>query len=93
MFNIIVRHPPYVRQKEKTQIKANVLKHEPHLSLFVDDNNPLIFYDKIADFATAHLSKNGSLYFEINQYLGADLVSLLKEKGFNNIELKQDILG
>ncbi|NQW37101.1 MAG: peptide chain release factor N(5)-glutamine methyltransferase [Flavobacteriales bacterium] len=90
-FDIIVSNPPYVKQDEKSLMQPNVLNHEPHLALFVEDNNPLIFYDKIADFATKHLNENGQLYFEINQYLGKDLIKLLKQKGFDNIELKQDL--
>lgn len=92
-FDIIVSNPPYVRQLEKQEIKDNVLKHEPHLALFVENDNSLLFYDRIADFAKENLTKNGELYFEINQYLGQETVSLLKEKGFTNIELKKDLYG
>lgn len=92
-FDIIVSNPPYVRMQEKQKIKANVLENEPHLALFVDDNNPLLFYDKIADFAKNSLTKNGELYFEINQYLGKKTVELLENKGFINIELKKDVFG
>ncbi len=92
-FDIIVSNPPYVRQLEKQEIKDNVLKHEPHLALFVENENPLLFYTKIADFAKDNLTKNGKLYVEINQYLGQETISLLKEKGFTNIELKKDMFG
>ena len=91
--DIIVSNPPYVRELEKIEIKNNVLKNEPHLALFVDDNNPLIFYDKIADLAKLHLSENGLLFFEINQYLGKETVKMLEDKGFNKIELKKDFSG
>lgn len=90
-YDIIVSNPPYVRDLEKTEIKNNVLENEPHIALFVADDNPLIFYDKIADLAKEHLTKNGSLFFEINQYLGQETVLLLKNKGFKNITLKKDI--
>lgn len=90
-FDIIVSNPPYVRELEKKEIQNNVLENEPHLALFVDDNNPLLFYDKIADFAKEHLTENGQLYFEINQYLGKETVELLKQKRFINIELRKDI--
>lgn len=90
-FDIIVSNPPYVRESEKKQIKLNVLDNEPHLALFVSDQDALIFYRKIADFALKHLSENGQLFFEINQYLGKQTVSLLEEKGFKNIILKKDI--
>ncbi len=92
-FDIIVSNPPYVRELEKREIQNNVLENEPHLALFVDDNNPLLFYDTIADFAKEHLVKNGQLYFEINQYLGKETVELLKQKKFTSIELNKDIFG
>ncbi len=92
-FDIIVSNPPYVRELEKQEIQNNVLENEPHLALFVDDNNPLLFYDKIADFAKQKLTKNGQLFFEINQYLGPETIDLLKQKGFTDIELRKDILG
>lgn len=92
-FDIIVSNPPYVRELEKQEIKANVLEFEPHLALFVPDHNPLLFYDRIADFALQHLNENGKLYFEINQYLGLETCELLQKKGFKNIELKKDIYG
>tara|TARA_B110000090_G_scaffold40461_1_gene44947 strand:- start:242 stop:1117 length:876 start_codon:yes stop_codon:yes gene_type:complete len=92
-FDIIVSNPPYVRELEKVDIKNNVLENEPHLALFVDDDKPLLFYDKIADLAKEYLTKNGLLYFEINQYLGTETVAMLHEKGFKNIELKKDIFG
>ena len=63
------------------------------MALFVENNNPLLFYDKIADLAKTHLTKNGTLYFEINQYLGNETVELLKLKGYKTIELKKDIYG
>ena len=92
-YNIIVSNPPYVRELEKEQMHNNVLANEPHLALFVKDLNPLLFYDKIADLAKSHLTKNGYLYFEINQYLGKETIELLRSKGFKNIELRKDIFG
>ena len=92
-FDIIISNPPYVRELEKQEIKNNVLENEPHLALFVDDNNPLVFYNKIADLAKNHLTKNGLLFFEINQYLGTETVKMLEKKGFKNIELRQDLFG
>ena len=89
-FDIIVSNPPYVRELEKEEIQPNVLENEPHLALFVDDLNPLIFYKKIADLAKKHLTKSGVLYFEINQYLGEETLEMLSEKGFSS-ELKKDI--
>lgn len=92
-YDVIVSNPPYVRELEKEQMQNNVLDNEPHLALFVSDDNPLLFYDAIANFAKLNLTKNGVLYFEINQYLGDKTVELLTNKGFKNIELKKDIFG
>ena len=92
-FDIIVSNPPYVRNLEKQEIKNNVLKHEPHLALFVEDTNPLQFYKAITDFAIDKLVKNGLLFFEINQYLGDETKELLQDKGFLEIELRPDIFG
>jgi len=92
-FDIIVSNPPYVRNLEKEEIKKNVLDNEPHLALFVEDNDALIFYKKIAELAQKNLSENGQLYFEINQYLGKETVDLLEKMNFKNIELRKDIYG
>lgn len=90
-FDIIVSNPPYVRNLEKIEIKKNVLDYEPHLALFVEDNDPLIFYRKIASLAQNGLLKNGKLYFEINQYLGKEMIDLLENMNFENVELRKDI--
>ena len=92
-FDIIVSNPPYVRNLEKEEIKKNVLDNEPHLALFVADNDALVFYKKIAELAQKNLSENGQLYFEINQYLGKEMVDLLEKMNFKNIELRKDIYG
>lgn len=92
-FDIIVSNPPYVRNLEKQEIKKNVLEYEPHLALFVEDTDALLFYKKIAQLALKNLSPNGLLFFEINQYLGKETVELLQNLGFKNIELKKDIYG
>ena len=92
-FDIIVSNPPYVRNLEKEEIKKNVLDNEPHLALFVEDNDALIFYKKIAKLAQKNLSENGTLYFEINQYLGKEMIDLLEGMNFKNIELRKDIYG
>ena len=90
-YDIIVSNPPYVRNLEKEEIKKNVLDYEPHLALFVEDNDALIFYRKIADLAKKNLLENGQLYFEINQYLGKEMAGLLEEMNFKSIELRKDI--
>jgi len=92
-FDIIVSNPPYVRELEKDEINPNVLENEPHLALFVSDKNPLIFYEKITDFAKEHLSENGQLFFEINQYLGQETAAIPQQKGFATTILKKDIYG
>ena len=92
-FDVIVSNPPYVRNLEKVEIKKNVLDYEPHLALFVENDNALIFYKKIAELAQKNLKPNGFLFFEINQYLGAEMIGLLQDLGFKNIELRKDIYG
>lgn len=92
-FDVIVSNPPYVRELEKQEIKKNVLDNEPHLALFVDDNDALVFYRKIAELAQKNLSPNGQLFFEINQYLGKEMINLLEKMNFKNIELRKDIYG
>ena len=92
-FDVIVSNPPYVRELEKQEIKKNVLDNEPHLALFVEDNDALIFYRKIAKLAQKNLNPQGQLYFEINQYLGKETLNLLQEMGFKNSVLRQDIYG
>lgn len=92
-FDVIVSNPPYVRMLEKAEIKTNVLDYEPHLALFVDDNDALLFYRKIAQLALKNLSKNGKLYFEINQYLGKETVELLEQFDFKDVRLIKDIYG
>jgi release factor glutamine methyltransferase len=92
-YDIIVSNPPYVRNLEKQEIKKNVLDYEPHLALFVEDTNALLFYKKIAELAIKSLTPNGKLFFEINQYLGKETVELLENIGFKNIELRKDFVG
>jgi len=91
--DVIVSNPPYVRELEKEEMKDNVLNFEPPLALFVSDYDPLKFYKAITTFAINKLNKNGSLYFEINQYLGEEMKTLLEDFEFSNIELKKDIYG
>ena len=92
-YNVIVSNPPYVRNLEKQEIKKNVLDYEPHLALFVEDTDALLFYRKIAELALTGLTPNGKLFFEINQYLGKETVALLENLGFKNIELRKDFVG
>jgi release factor glutamine methyltransferase len=92
-YDIIVSNPPYVRMLEKQEIKTNVLDFEPHLALFVEDNDALLFYRKIAQLAQHNLNENGLLFFEINQYLAKETIELLENLHFKSIELRQDIYG
>ncbi len=92
-FDIVVSNPPYIKLSEKELMKENVLNHEPHLALFVDDDEPLIFYDKISKYAFSRLKSGGKLYFEINEALGEETVECLKSYGFENIVLRKDING
>ncbi len=91
--DVIVSNPPYVRALEKEKMSTNVLNHEPHLALFVEDNNPLLFYREIIHLARKVLRKKGELFFEINEYLGKELVRLLNDEGFVDVVLKTDIFG
>tara|TARA_B110000037_G_scaffold98799_1_gene115681 strand:+ start:11527 stop:12375 length:849 start_codon:yes stop_codon:yes gene_type:complete len=92
-FDIIVSNPPYVRELEKTQMAPNVLNHEPHLALFVENDKPLVFYEAIVALSKKALKKNGLLYFEINEYLGEDTKALFSLKDFEALKLKSDIFG
>ena len=92
-FDVIVSNPPYVRHLEKHEIQPNVLEHEPHLALFVEDEDALLFYRHIGQLAQNHLKKGGMLYFEINQYLGKETVALLEQLGFQGVELRKDLFG
>ncbi len=92
-YDIIVSNPPYVRDLEKKEMRANVLNNEPEKALFVPDDDPLVFYKKIGNLALEDLKNNGMLFFEINEYLGAETVSLLKNIGFKEVALRQDLFG
>lgn len=92
-FDVIVSNPPYVREQEKQLMKLNVLNNEPHLALFVKDENPLQFYKAITEFAFNKLANYGLLFFEINEFLGKEMIDLLVTSNFKKIELKQDIFN
>ncbi|MGJ1434836.1 peptide chain release factor N(5)-glutamine methyltransferase [Sphingobacterium multivorum] len=92
-YNIIVSNPPYITPGEKQHMNQNVLAYEPELALFIEESAPLIFYDVISSFALKHLAPDGDLYFEINQYLGAEMKELMVKKGFEQVKLIKDING
>jgi release factor glutamine methyltransferase len=93
VFDIIVSNPPYVTLEDKLLMHQNVTGFEPHSALFVPEDDPLIFYKAIADYATEHLAPGGLLFFEINENFGKETVELLANKGFTNIELRKDMSG
>ncbi|WP_297100471.1 peptide chain release factor N(5)-glutamine methyltransferase [uncultured Draconibacterium sp.] len=92
-YDVIVSNPPYVMEREKKLMEANVLEHEPEIALFVSDTDPLIFYRTIAQFASKQLKESGYLFFEINENLGDEMVALVKQLGFKSIELRRDLNG
>ncbi|RWU10249.1 peptide chain release factor N(5)-glutamine methyltransferase [Pedobacter chitinilyticus] len=92
-FDIIVSNPPYITENEKQEMHQNVLAHEPHTALFVSNEQPLVFYEAIAEFAKKHLCNGGSLFFEINEYLGKQTIEMLTAKGFTDIILRKDMQG
>lgn len=92
-FDIIVSNPPYIKQEEKKEMEQNVLDFEPHLALFVPDQDPLLFYRQIAEFGREKLKENGLLYFEINAACGEITCKMLQEKGYNQVQLIKDLSG
>ena len=92
-FDIIVSNPPYIREKEKTHMAENVLHYEPATALFVSDDDPLVFYTKIIEFSHEYLNQKGKIYFEINEFLGNEVVEILQKNNFKEIELYKDING
>ena len=92
-FSIIVSNPPYVMNAEKLEMEQNVLDYEPHLALFVEDSNPLIFYKAIAEFASKNLINKGLCIVEINQAFGLETAELFWNKGFRYVEVVKDMFG
>jgi len=90
-YDIIVSNPPYVRESEKKAMKKNVLDYEPAIALYVPDNDPLVYYKAISRWAQDALKPGGALYFEINEYLGNEVIKLLEQEGFSEIELNKDL--
>ncbi|MBP1617968.1 MAG: prmC [Bacteroidetes bacterium] len=91
--DIIVSNPPYVLDSEKKDMHRNVLEHEPHLALFVEDDDPLLFYRKIAQFGKQSLKPFGTLFYEINAAKGQETVELLTDLGYRDVELRRDLSG
>jgi release factor glutamine methyltransferase len=91
VFDIIVSNPPYVKDDERDAMHKNVLTYEPHTALFVSNNDPLIFYRAIATLALKNLKQGGRLYFEINEFLGLEMLALMTSLGFHDIKLHKDL--
>ncbi len=92
-FDLIVSNPPYIKIKEMAGMRENVKLFEPHLALFVEDHNSLIFYEKIAEIGKTHLAKNGEILVEINSNLGKETEEVFKKAGFSSVEIIQDFFG
>ena len=92
-FDIILSNPPYVMDKEKALMRTNVLDHEPHLALFVSDDDPLIFYRAVARWASRLLSSSGFGIVEINEALGAETAQVFIDAGFPTAQVLQDFSG
>jgi release factor glutamine methyltransferase len=92
-YDLIVSNPPYICEKEKSAMECNVLEHEPHLALFVPDDDPLLFYRAIAQYAVVALKPQGSLFFEINPLYADDLNQMLRMMSYHDIYIRQDQFG
>ena len=93
VFDLIVSNPPYVTESDKKMMSKNVVDNEPYIALFVTDDDPLLFYNAIANFALTHLNKGGELWFEINEKFGDDIRKLLENNGFVNVNVYSDFRG
>lgn len=91
--DIIVSNPPYIPLRDKESMRPNVLNHEPHTALFVPNDDALLFYKAIAQFAKKRLYTNGAIYLEIHEDLGHDVVTLFKNEGFHRVEIRKDMQG
>jgi release factor glutamine methyltransferase len=91
--NILVSNPPYIPIKDKQLMDRNVVEHEPHLALFVPNDDPLVFYRALAKFGMHRLYENGSIYMEIHEDLGSQVTDLFKEEGYFSVEVKKDMQG
>ena len=89
-YDAIVSNPPYVTESEKLLMKRNVLKYEPNSALFVDNDNPLIYYEKILELAKNQLNNDGKIYFEMNEKYKDQISNLLKNKFYNNVNFIKD---
>jgi len=91
-FDVIISNPPYIPENEKNNLDKNVTKYEPHVALFVPQNDPLVFYKKILIFAGDHLKKDGKIFLEIHEDFAAETANLFTEKNYQVI-IKKDMQG
>lgn len=89
-YDVIVSNPPYICNKEADEMEKNVLDHEPHVALFVPDDDPLLFYRAIAEKTLTMLTPDGTLFFEINRLYAQELTTMLQSMGFQHITVRQD---
>jgi len=92
-YDLIISNPPYIAEKEAVEINDNVLVHEPHLALFIPDEDPLLFYRKMLDIGQESLEKGGKLYFEFNERYGTEMTELMQQKGYIDIRIIKDLSG
>ena len=92
-FDCWVSNPPYIPINEKKEMHQNILNFEPHVALFVSEDNPLLFYQAISELASIYLKPKGFLFFEIHENFGNEMIQLLQKNGFGNVELKKDLQG
>lgn len=92
-WGVVVSNPPYILEKEMKEMRENVIDFEPHLALFVENDDPLIFYRHIARFSKVHLNDGGALYFECNTYNATEVAQMLDKEGFRSVEMRKDMQG
>ena len=90
-YDVIVSNPPYITENEKALMSSNVLDYEPHLALFVPNDNPLLFYNRISDLGQVSLKKGGKLFFEINEQFAQETKAMMQSKGYTNVEIVKDL--
>ena len=93
IYDIVVSNPPYITQRERNDMDANVLNYEPHSALFVPDDNPLLFYRSIAEYSLSALKNGGKLYFEINPLFADEMVKMLTDMGYDAVATVRDYTG
>jgi release factor glutamine methyltransferase len=93
MFHLIVSNPPYISKEEKQKMGDSTIQFEPHIALFPEGKDPLIFYRRISDFALTNLLSGGSLWFEMNEFYAREIKEILVQKGFQEVSIFSDLQG